>query len=386
MTMHAPSDRLEFAPPDTPGLLRALALATLAHLLLVAALTWGVHWKSEVEIVSAEAELWASVPVAAAPRRQELPPEPVESVEPIAPVTPPPPLTPKAPQVTEAPQPTAKPAPKPTPAPPPAPVAEPPKVDIALEQEKRRIQKQKQLDLEKQQEESREKLREEQQEKLRLAKQQQEKLKLEKQQADKLKLEKLKAEQRQEAKLQTAKLEADKLKADKLKAENLKADKLKADALKAEALKAEKLKQALADKAKQAQDKKLELAQAQQLEAQRAKNLQRMAGLAGASGGATATGTALKSAGPSASYAGRIRAKIKPNIVFTDDIAGNPTAEVEVRTAPDGTIVSRKLLKSSGDKDWDAAVLKAIDKTEVLPRDTDGRVPPLLEISFRAKD
>lgn len=366
--MHAPSDRLEFAPPDTPGLLRALALATLAHLLLVAALTWGVHWKSEVDIVSAEAELWASVPVAAAPRRQELPPEPVESVEPVEPVAPPPPTTPQVPQ------PVAKPAPKPMPAPPPAPVAEPPKVDIALEKEKRRQLEQKQRDLEQQQEKLREELLKKQQEKLQLAKQQQEKLKLKKQQADKLKLEKLeklKAEQRQEAKLQTAKLEAEKLKADKLKADNLKA---------------EKLKQALADKAKQAQDKKLELAQAQQLEAQRAKNLQRMAGLAGASGGATATGTALKSAGPSASYAGRIRAKIKPNIVFTDDIAGNPTAEVEVRTAPDGTIVSRKLLKSSGDKDWDAAVLKAIDKTEVLPRDTDGRVPPLLEISFRARD
>jgi colicin import membrane protein len=311
--MHAAANRLEFAPPETPGLLRALTLAALAHVLLVAALTWGVHWKREVQIVSAEAELWAAVPVAAAPKLQEVPPEP-----------PPPP---------EEPQPEPQPTPKP--APPPAPVVEPQKVDIALEQEKRRILKQKQLDLEKQQE------------KLLLAKQRQ---------AEKLKVEKLKAEQAQAAKLKT--------------------DKLKAD----------KLKQELADKAKQAQDKKQLEAQAKQLEAQRAKNLQRMTGLAGASGGPTSTGSALKSAGPSASYAGRIRARIKPNIVFTEDIAGNPTAEVEVRTAPDGTIIARKLLKSSGDKAWDDAVLKAIDKTEVLPRDTDGRVPPVLEISFRAKD
>ena len=34
----------------------------------------------------------------------------------------------------------------------------------------------------------------------------------------------------------------------------------------------------------------------------------------------------------------------------------------------------------------DEAVLRAIDKTEVLPRDTDGRVPPSLEISFRPRD
>lgn len=323
--MHAAANRLEFAPPDTPGLLRALVLAALAHVLLVAALTWGVHWKRDVEIISAEAELWAAVPVAAAPRLQEPPPEPIEPVAP----------EPAAPK---------EPTPAPKPAPPPAPVVEPPKVDIALEQEKRRIQKQKQLDLEKQQE------------KLQQAKQQQEKLKLEKQQAEKLKLEKLKA-----AQLEAAKLNAEKLKADKLK-------------------------QALVDKAKLAQDKKQLEAQAKQLEAQRVKNLQRMTGLAGASGGPSASGSALKSAGPSASYAGRIRAKIKPNIVFTEDIAGNPTAEVEVRTAPDGTIVARKLLKSSGNKAWDDAVLKAIDKTEVLPRDTDGHVPPVLEINFRAKD
>jgi colicin import membrane protein len=59
---------------------------------------------------------------------------------------------------------------------------------------------------------------------------------------------------------------------------------------------------------------------------------------------------------------------------------------VEVRASPDGTIVARKLIQSSGVKAWDEAVLRAIDKTEVLPRDTDGRVPSPLEISFRPKD
>ena len=111
-----------------------------------------------------------------------------------------------------------------------------------------------------------------------------------------------------------------------------------------------------------------------------------MAGLAGASGATDASGTAQKSAGPSNSYAGRIRARVKPNIVFVDDIAGNPTAEVEVHSAPDGTILSRKLLKSSGVKSWDDAVLKAIDKTEKLPLDVDGRVPSPLIIVFRPKD
>jgi colicin import membrane protein len=64
-------------------------------------------------------------------------------------------------------------------------------------------------------------------------------------------------------------------------------------------------------------------------------------------------------------------------------VSGNPTATVEVRAAPDGTIIGKRLLKSSGVPSWDEAVLRAIDKTEILPRDTDGRVPSSFEISFR---
>ena len=87
-----------------------------------------------------------------------------------------------------------------------------------------------------------------------------------------------------------------------------------------------------------------------------------------------------------AGYAGRIKARIQPNIVFADSVTGNPLATVEVRLAPDGTITAKRLVKSSGVKAWDDAVLRAIDKTEVLPRDTDGRVPSSFEIDFRPHD
>lgn len=122
------------------------------------------------------------------------------------------------------------------------------------------------------------------------------------------------------------------------------------------------------------------------LVAQREAYLKRMQGQANATGEAESTGSAARSSGPSASYAGRIRARIKPNIVFTDSVSGNPLATVEVRCAPDGTIVSRKLIKGSTNAAWDEAVLRAIDRTEVLPRDTDGRVPPVFEIGFRPHD
>lgn len=313
--MHAHTDRLDFAPPDTPGRVRAVILALLVHGMLLAALAWGVRWTRDTQILSADAELWSTVPQEAAPRLAEPPPEPEKPVPP-----PPPPPLPPQPVVT-----------------PPAPP--PPKVDIALEQEKLRKQKEQA------------KLDELKQEKL--------KQKLEKDRLDKAKQEK-------------ARLEA-------LKLEQLKQDKQKQEKLKQEAQRAEQAKQAALDK------KKAEL-EAKQAETQRLKNLQRMVGLAGATGDANATGTALKSSGPSAGYGGRIEAKIKPNIVFTEEIQGNPTAIVEVRTSPDGTIISRKLTQSSGVPSYDEAVIRAIDKTEVLPRDTDGRVPPSLSLVFRPKD
>jgi colicin import membrane protein len=177
--------------------------------------------------------------------------------------------------------------------------------------------------------------------------------------------EQLEQEQRQKEKLALEK---------KRQQEKLEQEKKLAEDKKKKELEAQKK-----DKAKEQEEAKL-------AEKRRQENIQRMTGLAGASGGPNATGTALRSAGPSASYAGRIIARVKPNIVFTEDIVGNPSAEVEVRTAPDGTIIGRKLLKSSGSRGWDEAVLKAIDKTEVLPRDVDGRVPPALVITFRPRD
>ncbi|MEJ6022705.1 cell envelope integrity protein TolA [Ramlibacter sp. PS4R-6] len=117
----------------------------------------------------------------------------------------------------------------------------------------------------------------------------------------------------------------------------------------------------------------------------RKEQIARMQALASGGGSPSAQGTAQKSSGPSDSYAGRIRARVKPNIVFTDDVPGNPSAEVEVRMAPDGTIIARKVTKPSGVKSWDDAVLRALDKTEMLPRDVDGRVHTPLIIEFKLR-
>ena len=128
-----------------------------------------------------------------------------------------------------------------------------------------------------------------------------------------------------------------------------------------------------------------EAAEAQRATQLREENLKRMQGLAGATGAPTATGTALKSAGPSTSYAAKIQAKVQPNIFFAETVAGNPVAEVEVKLAPDGRITERRITKSSGVKGWDEAVLRALDRTEVLPKDVDGRVITPLLIEFKPK-
>ena len=296
--MTARQSYLEFAPPPTPGLMRGVVLAILAHSVLVAMLTVGVQWKRDAPLATAEAELWSAIPQEAV------------AVEPTPP------------------------KPQPTPAPVVAPPSPPqPDPSIVVAREKARLLKEKQL-------------------------------------AEQLaaeKLEKAKAQKLKEAK--DAQANRDKLAAEKKAADKLAAEKLAAD----------KKKQAAATKPQDS------AADAKKLAELRAQNLKRMAGLAG-TGSESSQGSAAQSSGPSAGYAGRIRARIKPNITFTETLSSNPLADVEVRTSPDGTIISRRIVQSSGVKAWDEAVLSAIDKTEVLPRDVDGRVPPVLIIGFRPRD
>ena len=171
------------------------------------------------------------------------------------------------------------------------------------------------------------------------------------------------------------------------KAKREKAERERAE--RAEAERAKRAKDELAQKqaaAEKEKAQKAEKAEAARLAALRDQQIKRMQGMVGATGGERDTGTALRSSAPSASYAGRIMARIKPNIVFTDVIDGNPMATVEVKLAPDGTIIAKRLVKSSGVKSWDDAVLRAIERTEVLPRDVDGRVPPPFQIDFRPRD
>jgi colicin import membrane protein len=114
--------------------------------------------------------------------------------------------------------------------------------------------------------------------------------------------------------------------------------------------------------------------------------MRRIMGQAGATGAPDARGTAERSSGPSAGYAARVAARIRPNIVYTEEFPARLATEIEVRAAPDGTILSRRVVRGSGNSAWDAAALRAIDRTGSLPRDTDGRVPSPLIVEMRPLD
>ena len=86
-------------------------------------------------------------------------------------------------------------------------------------------------------------------------------------------------------------------------------------------------------------------------------------------------------------YAGRIKAKIRGNIVLPPDIKGNPEAIFDVVQLPTGEVLSVKLRKSSGHPAYDEAVERAVLKSSPLPRpDRPEMFQRGLELRFRPLD
>jgi colicin import membrane protein len=86
-------------------------------------------------------------------------------------------------------------------------------------------------------------------------------------------------------------------------------------------------------------------------------------------------------------YAGRIKAKIRGNIVLPPDIKGNPEAIFDVVQLPTGEVLSVKLRKSSGHAGYDQAVERAVLKSSPLPKpDRPELFQRALELKFRPRD
>ena len=104
------------------------------------------------------------------------------------------------------------------------------------------------------------------------------------------------------------------------------------------------------------------------------------------------TSNEIRTSPPSLSYSARIRSLISSKIVISqstiDDIrSGNVSksseTEVEASCNPEGEIISRKIIKSSGNQSYDVAVLNALDAVGKIPKDTNGWVPPKIVFTFK---
>ena len=251
---HHPADR----PPRTEEWSTGVTISIGAHLALIGALWWGIHWHSSSVEVASSAELWSAVPEAAAPPPVEPPPPPPT---PVVETPPPPPVeTPKPPDIVTEQIKEKKPPPKPVPPPPPPPKPVPPKPAPPPPPPQ---------------------------------------------------------------------------------------PKLDAKAL-----------QKLHDE-----------------------NLKRMMGQMDAP--ATATGTAARNSGPSANWAGKVAALINSHLVYTGSMSGLHPPDIEIRLGVDGSILSQKITASSGNPEYDKAVLNAVIATQKLPRDTDGTLPPDVVLTFK---
>ncbi len=315
-------DQIPYTVPKQAGGWKAFALALLVHVGLIVMLVVGMHWRIEAPAV-VQAEIWDFQTREAAPKPQPAPePEP-------------------------EPEPEPPPPPKPVePPPPPPPVQTPPAKDpdIVLAEEKKR----------KEEEERKRRLEEEQKRK----REEEKKLKLEEER--KLAEEKKRREEEQR-----------KLAEEKKRKED------------------EQRKLAEEKKRKEAEARKLAEAKAREekLATERRKaDLDRMMAQAGTGG----TGTAAQSQGgrADANYVGRLTAIIKSNTTFAapPNIVGNPGVEYRVDLLPDGSVKSIQKLQPSGLKDFDAAVERAIKRSEPFPRDDTGKVPSNFTFIHRPKD
>jgi colicin import membrane protein len=104
--------------------------------------------------------------------------------------------------------------------------------------------------------------------------------------------------------------------------------------------------------------------------------------------GAPTAGAAAGGGRGDANYVAQLVALIKPRIVFAVPEGTSPQiyADFQVDLLPTGEILAVRLLKPSGLPGYDAAVERAIRRTDPFPRKRDGTVESTVIIRFRPVD
>ncbi len=80
-------------------------------------------------------------------------------------------------------------------------------------------------------------------------------------------------------------------------------------------------------------------------------------------------------------YAERLRRRVRPNIVWAGDTSGLETV-IAVRAGRTGTLLSATISRSSGNPQWDAAALRAVERSDPFPLDVNGEAPASFTITL----
>ena len=375
------SERLKrdaFSPPPERGLGPAVTMAILVHVALLLCLSLAVKWRDQPVILTAQAELWAKLPPQTEPER----PAPLPPVAPAPKPEPPPPPPPPAPAKAK-PEPV-KPAPQAQPAPPPKVINEKSAdADIAAQKKKaNKFAEEQAAMLALEAEAARKQKEKDEAEAARKQK--------EKDDAEAARKQKEKDEADATVRKQKEKEDAEAARKQKER-DDAEAARKQREKDEAEAARKAKEKEAAARKESERQRKELEdrikkMAKESEIKDQTEDLKKRI--IKNADVEVTAVDTVSNLVTKiSDKYAASIQAAIRPNITFNpDSISGNPSVDIQVGLGLDGSIRSRTVTRSSGVATWDAAAVTALDKTERLPKDENGRAPPTLVITLRPRE
>lgn len=106
-----------------------------------------------------------------------------------------------------------------------------------------------------------------------------------------------------------------------------------------------------------------------------------------AQNGAVKLGTPQQgsASGLSAQWKGKLKSCVQPHLRYSDPTGANPKVEIDVQLLPSRTPVGTKIIKSSGNPAFDAAVERAILRCDPFPTDTQP-LPSSLNIVYRLND
>lgn len=81
-------------------------------------------------------------------------------------------------------------------------------------------------------------------------------------------------------------------------------------------------------------------------------------------------------------YQEKVLRRVRPNIVWAGETQGLETV-LAVHCAPTGTLLSVAITRSSGNSEWDDTVLRAVQRSDPMPVDSNGKTPASFTITLR---